>query len=99
MSKPARDRAVVDAGSKAFNFDMGLYPVPLDMDGVVMEHFSEEHGWLRLAGRGKEVRIGDRVRFVPAHCCTAVNQHDEMVGMRGDRVERIIPVLARGKMR
>lgn len=99
MSKPARDRAVVDAGSKAFNFDMGLYPVPLDREGVVMEHFSEEHGWLHLTERGREVRIGDRVRFVPAHCCTAVNQHDEMVGIRGDRVERIIPVLARGKMR
>ena len=98
MSKPARDRAVVDAGSKAFNFDTGLYPIPLDRKGVVMEHFSEEHGWLHLAGEGTRVRLGDRIRFVPAHCCTAVNQHEQFIGIRGDKVERVIPVLARGKM-
>ena len=60
MSKPAGDRAVVDAGSKAFNFDTGLFPIPLDRKGVVMEHFSEEHGWLHLTGKGREVKIGDR---------------------------------------
>ncbi|MDA4134142.1 MAG: alanine racemase [Thaumarchaeota archaeon] len=98
MSKPASDRAVVDAGSKAFNFDTGLFPIPLDREGVVMEHFSEEHGWLHLTGKGREVKIGDRIRFVPAHCCTAVNQHERFVGIRGERVERMIPVLARGKM-
>jgi D-serine deaminase-like pyridoxal phosphate-dependent protein len=98
MSKPAPDRAVVDAGSKAFNLDTGFYPVALDREGVVMEHFSEEHGWLRLSGAGRDLRIGDRIRFVPAHCCTAVNQHERMVCVRGDRVERVIPVLARGMM-
>ncbi len=98
MSKPAKDRAVVDAGSKAFNFDTGLYPIPLDRKGVVMEHFSEEHGWLHLTGEGTSVKIGDRIRFVPAHCCTAVNQHEQFIGIRGDKVERTIPVLARGKM-
>jgi D-serine deaminase-like pyridoxal phosphate-dependent protein len=99
MSKPASDRAVVDAGSKSFNFDTGLYPVPLDRGGIVMEHFSEEHGWLRLSGEGQNLKIGDRIRFVPAHCCTTVNQHDEMYGIRNDRVEITFPILARGKMR
>jgi len=98
MSKPARNRAVVDAGSKAFNFDTGLFPIPLDRKGVVMEHFSEEHGWLHLTGSGTSTKIGDRIRFVPAHCCTAVNQHNEFVAIRGDKVDRVIPVLARGKM-
>lgn len=98
MSKPADSRAVVDAGSKAFNFDTGLYPVAFEREGVVMNHFSEEHGWLRLTGVGTDVKIGDRIRFLPAHCCTAVNQHREFVGIRGNRVEKVIPVLARGKM-
>ncbi|MGA2665839.1 MAG: alanine racemase [Nitrososphaerales archaeon] len=98
MSKPGPQRAVVDAGSKAFNFDMGLFPSPFDREGVVMDHFSEEHGWLQLSGPGTGVKIGDRIRFVPVHCCTAVNQHEEFVAIRGDAVERTIPVLARGKM-
>lgn len=98
MSKPSKDRAVVDAGSKAFNFDTGLFPVALDHEGIAMEHFSEEHGWLHLSGRGTNIRIGDQLRFVPAHCCTCVNQHDEIIGVRGDEVEMVFPVLARGKM-
>jgi D-serine deaminase-like pyridoxal phosphate-dependent protein len=99
MSKPAENRAVVDAGSKAFNFDTGLYPLPLEHTGVVMEHFSEEHGWLRLSGEGRRLKIGDKIRFVPAHCCTAVNQYDEMYGIRDGGVERTFSILARGKMR
>ncbi|MDA4137007.1 MAG: alanine racemase, partial [Thaumarchaeota archaeon] len=65
MSKPAEDRAVVDAGSKAFNFDTGLFPKSFAREGSVMEHFSEEHGWLRLTGEAKKLKIGDRMRFVP----------------------------------
>jgi len=98
MSKPAEDRAVVDAGSKAFNFDTGLFPKSFAREGSVMEHMSEEHGWLRLAGEAKKLKIGDRMRFVPAHCCTMVNQHEEIYAIRGTKVEKVFPVLARGKM-
>ena len=99
MSKPADNRAVVDAGSKAFNFDVGLYPKPFDRSGVVMEHFSEEHGWLRLSREGMLVKTGERMRFVPAHCCTTVNQFDEMYGIRNRKVEKVFPIAARGQMR
>lgn len=99
MSKPAEDRAVVDAGSKSFNFDTGLFPKAFEVEGATMEHFSEEHGWLHLTGAAKKLKVGDRMRFVPAHVCTMVNQHEEMYGIRGDRVEKVFPILARGKVR
>ena len=99
MSRPSLERAVVDAGSKAFNFDTGLFPKALGRDGIKMTHFSEEHGWLELQGEGRSVRIGDRITFVPAHCCTTVNQFEEIHGIRGSTVEKVFPVLARGKMR
>jgi D-serine deaminase-like pyridoxal phosphate-dependent protein len=98
MSKPAPNRAVVDAGSKAFNFDTGLFPVPLDRDGVRMTHFSEEHGWLELKGKGRDLKVGDRISFVPAHCCTTINQFEELSGVRKGKVDRVFRVLARGKM-
>lgn len=98
MSKPTEDRAVVDAGSKAFNFDTGRFPMAFEEKGAVMEHFSEEHGWLHLMGDARKLKIGDRMRFVPAHCCTMVNQHEKIYGIRGERVEKVYPVLARGKM-
>ena len=99
MSKPSADRAVVDAGSKAFNFDTGLFPNAPDWPGVKMTHFSEEHGWLDLQGKGRNLKIGDRVRFVPAHCCTTINQFHELNGVRGEKVEKVFPIAASGKMR
>ena len=99
MSRPTGNRGVVDAGSKTFNFDTGLFPKPFEHKGVVMEHFSEEHGWLRLSGEGRRLKVGERMRFVPAHCCTAVNQQDEMYGVSNGKVEKVFPILARGKMR
>jgi D-serine deaminase-like pyridoxal phosphate-dependent protein len=64
-----------------------------------MTHFSEEHGWLELEGEGRGLKIGDRIRFVPSHCCTTVNQFDEMYGTRGSKVEKVFRIPARGKMR
>jgi D-serine deaminase-like pyridoxal phosphate-dependent protein len=97
MSKPAPARAVVDAGSKAFQFDQGIFPRSRTK-GVKMVKFSEEHGWLNLDGTGKSVRIGDRLEFIPQHCCTCVNQHDELVGVRRGSVEKVWPIAARGRM-
>lgn len=98
MSKTSDDRAVVDAGSKAFQWDQGIFPRTRS-PGVKMVKFSEEHGWLQLSGRGKGVRVGDRLEFIPQHCCTCINQHDELVGIRSGRVEKVWPVVARGKMK
>jgi D-serine deaminase-like pyridoxal phosphate-dependent protein len=98
MSKPSPDRAIVDAGSKAFNFDTSLFPIVPHRDGIKMNHFSEEHGWLQLEGEERGLKIGDRLRFVPAHCCTTINQFEELYGIRGDKVEKTFHILARGKM-
>jgi D-serine deaminase-like pyridoxal phosphate-dependent protein len=99
MSKPANDRAVVDAGSKSFQWDQGLFPRAFYYDGVTMVKFSEEHGWLTLAGKAKQIKVGEKLRFIPVHCCTCVNQHDEMIGIRNSKVEKVWPILARGKMK
>jgi D-serine deaminase-like pyridoxal phosphate-dependent protein len=99
MSKPVQERGVVDAGSKAFQWDQGQFPRVFDREGVKMVKFSEEHGWLTLEGEAKKLRVGERLRFIPVHCCTCVNQHDEMIGLRGSKVEKVWPILARGKMK
>ena len=57
------------------------------------------HGWLTLAGKAKQIKVGEKLRFIPVHCCTCVNQHDEMIGIRNSKVEKIWPILARGKMK
>lgn len=34
----------------------------------------------------------DRVELTPSHCCTCVNQHDELLVVRGGRAAAVGPV-------
>jgi D-serine deaminase-like pyridoxal phosphate-dependent protein len=97
MSRPGSDRAVVDAGSKAFQLDQGKYPIALHNEGVEMMKFSEEHGWLNVKGKGV-AKLGERIEFIPYHCCTCVNQYDQMFGVRGGKIESVWKISARGMM-
>lgn len=100
VSTPARDRAVVDAGSKAMGVDRsiswlrGLGTVP-DRGDLVLERVSEEHGVLVAPGGDTQLRIGDRLLIVPAHCCTTVNLHPAVLMVGADRAWWD-PVAARG---
>ena len=48
MSTPTRERAICDAGLKAFSFDSGL-PVAWRRDDLVYRKASDEHGVLITA--------------------------------------------------
>jgi D-serine deaminase-like pyridoxal phosphate-dependent protein len=39
------------------------------------------------------------VNVIPKHCCVVSNMVDEVYGVRGDRVEAVWPVAARGTVR
>ena len=103
VSRPTPERATVDGGSKTFAGDVapgmvaGLtgYGRMVGADAHI-EGMTEEHGLVRL-GPGVAPAIGERLRFVPNHVCTAVNLADEVIGVRDGRVEAVWPVLARGK--
>ena len=43
-------------------------------------------------------RIGERVTIIPNHACAVTNLHDVVYGVRGDRVERVFKVEARGRV-
>ncbi len=90
--------ATVDGGAKTFTSERGPidgFARALDRD-IVLDRLGEEHGLATLGG-GERVTLGERIRFVPTHCCTTVNLADEVVGIRGETVETVWPVLARGK--
>jgi D-serine deaminase-like pyridoxal phosphate-dependent protein len=100
MSAPAPERAVLDAGLKAFAVDSGM-PLPWKLPGAVYHRPSDEHGILDLTGAADRPRRGDRVLLVPGHCDPTVNLHDWYVGVRGfgtpaAHVECLWPVAARG---
>ena len=48
---------------------------------------------------GESFRVGERVRVLPNHACVVANLHDRLVGVSGGRVEAILHVAARGRVR
>lgn len=100
VSHPTATRAILDAGSKALSSDtLGLadFGELLGVSGARVTGLSEEHGTVTLAGDGK-LRIGERVRVVPDHCCVVTNLFNEVNLVDGDKVLETLPVAARGRM-
>ena len=105
VSTAVPGHAVVDGGSKTFSYDRfqggdgrGFGIVKEDRAAEV-ERFSEEHGHLNIQHSERRYRIGDRLSIIPNHVCTTVNMHDEIYGVRGERVEEVWRVEGRGKVR
>lgn len=99
VDKPEPDLALIDAGSKTFSSDRtpdGITALAADGRDLAVTRVNEEHGYLR----GRDVatlRIGERVRLVPAHVCPVVNLTDRVTVVDGDQVLDEWPVDARGR--
>lgn len=95
MSRPAKDRAIVDAGLKALSVDSGM-PWVAGMPDLEFVRASDEHGKVSSQDSSRHIEIGQKLRLVPGHCDPTVNLYDWYVGYRGDRVEALWPITARG---
>ena len=95
MSVPVPERAIVDAGLKAFAFDSGP-PLVHAVQGLEYVGASDEHGVLRVDPGAARPAVGEQVWLIPGHCDPTVNLYDWIVGVRSDRVECVWPVAARG---
>jgi D-serine deaminase-like pyridoxal phosphate-dependent protein len=89
--------AIVDGGYKAFSTDRPLTPRPVGLPGIEYGWAGDEHGRLDLTRAPRRLKVGDRVEFIPPHCDPTVNLYDHIYGIRGDRVEAVWPIAARGK--
>ena len=58
---------------------------------------SEEHGLIQCdEATFQQIQIGDKLELMPPHCCSTCNLHDRFHVLRGDQVEAIWPIAARG---
>jgi 3-hydroxy-D-aspartate aldolase len=89
--------AIVDAGYKAFSTDRPFTPEPVNLDGVSYGWAGDEHGRLDVSHASREVGLGDRIEFIPPHCDPTVNLYDRIYAMRGDTIEDIWEIAARGR--
>lgn len=98
-------RAIIDGGSKTFSSDRYLagdgkgFGLIKEDPSVELESLSEEHGHLNIASSTRPFRVGERLIVIPNHVCSTVNMHNEIYGVRGDRVEKVWEVAGRGKVK
>jgi 3-hydroxy-D-aspartate aldolase len=96
-STPGPDRAIGDAGLKAYSTDSGL-PALLDCPAGEVVKASDEHTTIHFANPEDRPALGQALHLIPGHCDPTVNLHDWIIGVRGGRVECIWPVDARGAL-
>jgi D-serine deaminase-like pyridoxal phosphate-dependent protein len=111
VSRPAKDRVILDCGSKTLSSDsargfagaQGYGGVFTDLESdeidaeLTIERLSEEHATVRASGRCA-LRPGDLVRVLPNHACTVSNLVDYVQVVNGLDLVECLRVEARGKI-
>jgi D-serine deaminase-like pyridoxal phosphate-dependent protein len=102
ISTPDPERAVIDAGSKAFTSDSGAHGRRLvhgfgQLIGKKgeLERLSEEHGVIKHVEQEKFTTC-ERLRIIPNHACAVVNMFDVAYLIEGNLVVGQIDIEARG---
>jgi len=103
ISTPSKERAVIDAGSKALALDKGAHGREILKGygrivggGGMLSRLSEEHGVIENVTR--RFKIGQKVRIIPNHACTVMNLFDYAYLVDGATVVKRYAISARGKM-
>jgi D-serine deaminase-like pyridoxal phosphate-dependent protein len=97
-SRPKPARIVLDAGKKAMSGDAAL-PEPQGLPAVRSLRLSAEHTTIELESPSLTPKVGDRLELIVGYSDTTVHLHEEIVGLRGGRVEAIWRVAARGRIK
>jgi len=98
ISRRDDDRIITDMGKKAATEEFGL-PELQGEPMAKLAQLSEEHAKLDVLDAACSLSPGDKVQFIPSHCCTTINLHDEYFCIRDGKLEAVWPVDARGKVR
>jgi D-serine deaminase-like pyridoxal phosphate-dependent protein len=89
-------RLVTDSGAKALTINQPRAFV-IGEPGFNYNAGSDEYGVITFETASKDYKVGDKLEVIVPHCDPVVNLYDFMYGIRNDRVESILPILARGK--
>ncbi len=98
VSRPTPDRAILDSGSKTLAMDRfnGEHGHILQYPAARIYQLNEEHAYVDVSACDQRPVIGERVSVVPVHTCVVSNLHNVLYGVRGETVEAVWPVAARG---
>jgi len=97
VSRPSKDRAVIDGGVQTFSM-FWSYPKAKEMESIEVKELHMEHGILKLKDPNIDLKVGDKIEFIPAYPDTTINLHDRFYVVRGENVEAIWKIGARGRV-
>ena len=91
-------RVILDSGSKTVNAETvnGLLGYVVEYPDARFHQANEEHGFLDFTDCAAMPKVGDIVHIIPVHTCVVTNLHNQIYGVRGDSIEQIWDVAARG---
>lgn len=98
VSRPAPERAIIDAGRKSVHADHHAPLVVGREHDIRVTRLSAEHGELELSESARNLKIGDRLELIPGYSDMTNVLHNEFYGIRQGRLEVIWPLLARGRL-
>jgi 3-hydroxy-D-aspartate aldolase len=90
--------ATIDAGTKSFSMD-GPLPVLFEgpTPGSAYIRAGDEFGKVSLEGAARPVQLGELTAWLVPHCDPTLNFFDHYHCLRGDVIEAIWPIEARGR--
>ena len=89
-------RLITDSGTKALTLNK---PNAMVIGEPTFDYVagSDEYGTITFTSSNKTYKVGDKLEVIIPHCDPVVNLYDFIYGIRKDKVESILPILARGK--
>jgi D-serine deaminase-like pyridoxal phosphate-dependent protein len=97
VSRPAADRAIIDAGRKTMNMEIAL-PLVIGREEVVVDRLSAEHGSLKLGPTARDIKIGERLEFVPGYGDLTTVLHNQFFVLQEGKLIDVWPLTARGRL-
>lgn len=99
VSTPTPDRIIIDGGQKTFT---SYPPTPY---GHIIGHpdakiygMSVEHGHVDVSECAHRFKVGEQLSVIPLHQGMTSNLHNQLIAVRGGRVEACWDIAGRGKV-
>ena len=89
-------KATSDAGAKACTINQP-WPIIKGETGMSYRSGSDEFGTITYQeDASRTYKVGEKLEVIVSHCDPVVNLYDQMYAIRGDKVEAVWPISARG---
>ena len=91
-------RIILDSGSKTLNAETvdGCFGTIVEYPEARLHKVNEEHGYVDFSDCEALPQVGDVVHIIPVHTCVVTNLHNRLYGVRGENIEQVWDVAARG---